>query len=47
MILNRLLVAAALLLVATFAQAQKPVAQPPLGEEALTPAASASLATMS
>ena len=38
MILNRLLVAAALLLVATFAQAQEPVAQPPLVEEALTPA---------
>ena len=38
MILNRLLVAAALLLVATLAQAQEPVAQPPLVEEALTPA---------
>ena len=38
MILNRLLVAAALLLVAAFAQTQEAVAQPPLVEEALTPA---------
>ena len=43
MILNRLLVAAALLLVAAFAQAQEPVAQPPLVEEALTPATDQSL----